>query len=418
MRNFYDILIIGGGASGIASAITAKMTNPALEIAIVEKLPRVGKKILATGNGRCNILNTDRSLERFHGENIKFAMSALSRMNTEKMLDFFANLGILTREEEGGKIYPSGGQASSVLDLLRLRLEKLGIPEITEFEVAEIKSDKGKFTVKSKSGQSLLAKLVIVCAGGAAGPQFGTDGSAYKLLEKLGHSKTKVYPALTRLKSTTPWARSLGGVKFDGKATLKADGKIIRAEEGEILFTDYGLSGPPILQLSGEAINMLERGKITSVFLDLMPQKSEDELKNIIKMKININPDMPLEHFFAGMMNKQIGKILIKSSELGKLTDRAESLTDKKISAATNTIKAWEFKISGHTGWRDAQTTAGGIKTSGIYPSTMESRIVPGLFIAGEIVDIYGDCGGFNLMWAWASGYLAGISAAERLLNE
>lgn len=415
MKNFYDILIIGGGASGIIAAISALAEKPSLNVAILEKLPRVGKKILATGNGRCNLLNTDRSLERFHGENVKFAMSALSRMSSEKMLDFFGNLGILTREEDGGKIYPFGGQASSVLDLLRLRLEKLGVPEITGFEVVEIKTEKGKFSVKSKSGQSLSAKSVIVCAGGTAGPQFGTDGSAYKLLEKLGHSKTKVYPALARLKSTTPWARSLGGVKFVGKATLKADGKTIRVEEGEILFTDYGLSGPPILQLSGEAINMLERGKITSVFLDLMPQKSEDELKNIIKMKINTNPDMPLEHFFAGMMNKQTGKILIKAAELGKLNDRADSLTDKKISDVVNIIKAWEFNVSGHTGWRDAQVTAGGIKTSEIYPSTMESRVVPGLFIAGEIVDIYGDCGGFNLMWAWASGHLAGISAAERL---
>lgn len=418
MKNFYDILIIGGGASGITSAITAKTVNPSLEIAIAEKLPRVGKKILATGNGRCNLSNSDPSLDRYHGKNVKFVMSAFSQMSVEKTLDFFATLGIITKEEDLGKIYPAGGQASAVLDLLRLKLEKLGIPEITELEVLEIKPEKGKFTLKTKAGQILMAKSVIICTGGMAGPQFGTDGSAYKLLEKLGHSKEPLYPALTRLKSTSSWVKSMQGIKFDGQATLKSDGKSLRTETGEILFTDYGLSGPPILQLSGEAIYSLNHNRKTIISLDLMPGKSVDELKTILQSLVLVNPDMPLEYLLSGLFNKQIGKILIKAAELGKMSDRADSILNKKISALAELVKNWEFEISGHTGWRDAQVTAGGIKTSEFYPSTMESRIVPGLYAAGEILDIYGDCGGFNLQWAWSSGYLAGKSAAERLLNE
>ncbi len=418
MKNFYDILIIGGGASGIIAAITAKTENPALEIAILEKLPRVGKKILATGNGRCNLLNSDSSLDRFHGKNVRFAMSAFSHMSVEKTLDFFESLGIVTKEEELGKIYPSGGQASAVLDLLRLRLEKLEIPEITEFEVADIKHNNSQFTVKSKSGQSLAAKTVILCTGGAAGPQFGTDGSAFKLPEKLGHSSEPLYPALTRLKSSSPWVKSMQGIKFDGQATLKSDGKDLRTEKGEILFTDYGLSGPPILQISGEAICSLNHNKKTVVSLDLIPEKSIDELKIILFSLVSANPDMPLEYMLSGLFNKQIGKILIKAAGLGKMSDRADTLTDRKISEFAKFIKNWDFEISGHTGWRDAQTTGGGIKTSEFYPSSMESRIVPGLYAAGEILDIYGDCGGFNLRWAWSSGYLAGKSAAERLLDE
>lgn len=414
MKNIYDILIIGGGASGIIAAIAAKTENPGTDVAIVEKLPRVGKKILVTGNGRCNLTNSDISLDRYHGKNVKFAMSAFSRFDVEKTLDFFASLGIMTKEEELGKIYPQGGQASAVLDLLRLRLAKLEIPEITDFEVTKIEKKQGAFSVTGKSGQSLKASKIIVCAGGSAGPQFGTDGSAYKLLEKLGHSKEPVYPALTRLKSTSPYVKSMQGIKFDGRATLKADGKALRTEEGEILFTDYGLSGPPILQLSGGAADALRQNRKTVISLDLMPGKTAEQIKNTIKSMVSENPDMPLEFFFSGLFNKQIGKILIKAAELGKMSDRADTLSDKKISVLTELIKGWEFEISGHTGWRDAQTTAGGIKVSEFYPSTMESRLVPGLYAAGEILDIYGDCGGFNLQWAWSSGYLAGISAAER----
>lgn len=417
MRN-YDIIIVGGGAGGIISAISAKTANPRAKIAIAEKLPRLGKKLLATGNGRCNLTNTDTSLSRWHGDNPKFAMSAFSRFPADKARVFFSSLGILTREEDGGKIYPMGGQASAVLDLLRLRLQKLAIPEITDFEVVGIKPEKGRFTITPKSGEAICAKYVIVCTGGSAGPQFGTDGSAYRLLEKLGHSKTAVYPALTRLKSSSPHAKSMQGMKFIGSATLKVGGKPVRTEEGEILFTDYGLSGPPILQLSGEAVKALEKGRTPVISLDLMPEYRADEIAGMIKSMIKSNPEMLLEFFFSGILNKQIGKILAKAADLGKLSRRADSLSAQEIARVAALIKGWDFEITGHTGWRDAQTTSGGIKTSEFFPSSMESRIVPGLFAAGEILDIYGDCGGFNLQWAWSSGYLAGISAAERLKNE
>ena len=418
MRNTFDILIIGGGASGIIAAIAAKMTNPRVEIAILEKLPRVGKKILATGNGRCNLSNSGLSINRYHGENPKFVMSAFSKFSTEKTRDFFSSLGIMTKEEDDGKIYPMGGQASTVLDLLRLRLIKLNIPEITDFDATEINPQRDGFAVKSKSGNIIKCRSVIVCTGGEAGPQFGTDGSAFKLFCKLGHTKTAVYPALTRLKSSSPWHKSLQGIKFDGKATLKSDEKTVRTEEGEILFTDYGLSGPPVLQISGEAVNSLNHNRKTVISLDLMPEKTEVVIKNCIKSLAETNPDMPLEFFFSGMFNKQIGKILVKAANLGKLSRQAGSLTAEEMGNVARLIKCWDFEITGHTGWRDAQTTAGGIKTSEFFPSTMESRIVPGLFAAGEVLDIYGDCGGFNLQWAWSSGYLAGKAAVERLKNE
>ncbi|MBR6523803.1 MAG: NAD(P)/FAD-dependent oxidoreductase [Clostridia bacterium] len=418
MKNTFDILIIGGGASGIIAAIAAKTENPGLKIAILEKLPRVGKKILVTGNGRCNLSNSGCNVDRYHGENPKFTMSAFSNFSVEKTLDLFASFGIMTREEDGGKIYPLGGQASAVLDLLRLKLQKLDIPEITDFEAAEIKPSKNGFGVKAKSGGSMHGRSIIVCTGGSASPQCGTDGSAFKLFEKLGHTKTAIYPALTRLKSSSPWHKSLQGIKFDGKATLMSAGKALRTEEGEILFTDYGLSGPPILQLSGHAVKSLNHNRKTFVVLDLMPKKSSDELKKIIKSLIDSNPDMPLEFFFSGIFNKQIGKILVKAANFGKLSRSSGSLTNEDVSRLVDIIKNWEFEITGYTGWRDAQVTAGGILTSEFFPATMESKILPGLYAAGEVLDIYGDCGGFNLQWAWSSGYVAGKAAAERLKNE
>lgn len=411
MTKFYDIIIIGGGASGLVSAISAKYENSALQVAVLEKLPRVGKKIIATGNGRCNISNSGIDISRYHGENVKFVISAFAQFGLNKTIDFMSSIGIMTKEEEDGKIYPCGGQASAVLDLLRLRLNKLKIDEITEFEVVKLNKKGETFELQSKSGEKFIAKKVIVCVGGMAGPQFGTDGSAYTLLEKLGHSKTKIYPALTRLKTNDVWHKALQGMKFDGSATLVSGGKKIRTEDGEILFTDYGLSGPPILQLSGDAI----RFEKSVISLDLMPDKTEDEIKCIIKERKDTNPDMPLEFFFAGMFNKQIGKTLVKAGKLGKLDRLCGGLTDKEIEKISHIIKAWDFEVAGHTGWRDAQVTAGGIKTSEFFAASMESRLIQGLYAAGEVLDIYGDCGGFNLQWAWSSGIMAGKNAAKQL---
>lgn len=411
MTNFYDIIIIGGGASGLVAAISAKQENPLLKVAVLEKLQRVGKKIIATGNGRCNLTNSGIDISRYHGENVKFVMSAFSQLGLNKTIDFMNSLGIMTREEEEGKIYPCGGQASAVLDLLRHRLSKLKIDEITEFEVVSLTKKGEKFEVISKSRTKITAKKVIFSVGGTAGPQFGTDGSAYSLLEKLGHTKTKIYPALVRLKTKDAWHKSLQGIKFNGRATLVSGGKKIRTEDGEILFTDYGLSGPPILQLSGDAVKLMD--KKAKISLDLMPDKTIDEIKQIILARKKLNPDMQLEFFFAGMFNKQIGKTLVKVAELGKLDRLCGSLKDEEIAKVSQIIKDWDFEVSGHTGFRDAQVTAGGIKTSEFYSSSMESRLVPGLYAAGEVLDIYGDCGGFNLQWAWSSGIMAGKNAAK-----
>ncbi len=415
MKNIFDILIIGGGASGIMAAISAAQSAP-VSVALVEKNGRIGKKLLATGNGRCNFTNADNSLSRYHGENVKFAMSAFGKMDMDATLGFFEKLGILPREEENGKIFPFSGQASSVLDLLRLKLETLGVKEIVDFDVVDISEKDGLFELVSFDGKMLKGRKVIVCTGGKAGPQFGTDGSGYKLMEKFGHTKTPILPAIDKVKSTSPHAKALKGIKATGNATLFVSGKKERVEQGEVLFTDYGLSGPPILQLSGQAAKAIFEGKSAEIALDILPEFSEDELFCLLKERKSTNGHYPLEQFLAGLVNKQIGKEIIKASECGKLSLPASALSDKHLKKLSALLKDWRFEITGSMGFKDAQTTSGGIKTSEFIPQTMESRLKKGLFAAGEILDIYGDCGGFNLQWAWSSGYLAGLSAAKETM--
>ncbi len=415
MKNFFDILIIGGGASGIMAAISAAQSAP-VSVALLEKNNRTGKKLLATGNGRCNFTNADISLSRYHGENVKFAMSAFGKMSPEETLGFFEKLGIVPREEENGKIFPFSGQASSVLDLLRLKLETLGVKEIVDFEAEDISEKEGLFELVSFGGKKIKGRKVIVCTGGKAGPQFGTDGSGYVLLEKFGHTKTAILPAIDKLKSSSPHAKALKGIKTTGNATLFVSGKKTRVEQGEILFTDYGLSGPPILQLSGQAAEAIYEGNSVEVTLDILPEFSEEELAYLLKERRDTNGHYPLEQFMAGLVNKQIGKELIKAAECGKLSMPVSALSDKHLKKLSTLLKDWRFEITGSMGFKDAQTTAGGIKTSEFVPQTMESRLKKGLYAAGEILDIYGDCGGFNLQWAWSSGYLAGLSATKELM--
>jgi len=244
-----DIAVVGGGAAGFAAAICASESNNNLKIAILEKASRVCRKILATGNGRCNISNTNLSLSRYHGKNKDFAQTALEEFDFEKTMLFFRKIGILPTELEEGKVYPMSLQAASVVDMLRQKAKGEGILEITDFEVAKIKPQRDLFVISNTNGECVTANRVILCTGGKAAPEFGTDGKSYRLAIDLGHNLTDVFPALVQLKCDAKRVRALKGVKLMGEATLVCNNKPIKKEYGEIMFTDYGLSGPPIFQL-------------------------------------------------------------------------------------------------------------------------------------------------------------------------
>ena len=410
-----DIAVIGGGAAGFASAICAARTDNNLKIAIFEKGPRVARKILATGNGRCNLSNKNLTTDRFHGQDVFFAEKALEMFDFDKTMDFFRGIGILPAELEDGKMYPMSLQAASVVDMLRIEAERLGITEAVDCEISKIKSAGGVFEIGFARGGTVKAKKVILCTGGKAAPEFGTDGSAYKLATDFGHKLTPLFPALVQLKCDAKRVRGLKGVKLMGYASLLDSNKTVRKEYGEVMFTDYGLSGPPIFQLSRKTGELLNKGnKNIKIKIDLIPEYSFSEIQDILIQRRNNLADVPAENYLNGMLNKQIARQILKESdEELKLNVPSKNISDKTIKTLAGKIKGWEFEVIGTNPWKNAQVTAGGIETEFVNPYTMESKKVKGLYLAGEILDIDGDCGGFNLQWAWSSGYVAGTDAAR-----
>lgn len=407
----YDILVIGGGASGMMAAVSACQMQPGISVAVVERNNRVGKKILVTGNGRCNITNKNISIDRYHGSNVRFAINALSDFDLGETLRFFSDLGMYPRYEDD-KVFPNSLQASSVVDMLRLRMDSLGIAEICDFNCVDVKSDNNCFCIKSDKGQTLKSKRVIVCAGGKSSPKCGTDGNAYKLLNEFGHKTSSLYPSLVQIKCDSPYLVAMKGVKLDALVSIWSGDKMLKSEFGELLFTDYGISGPPVFQLS--RIASVETSKKENIYakIDLLPDVNEYDVYINLCMR---NKNVPIENFFTGMFNKALAIQLLKSCGVEKFNTDAGILNDSMLKKLASNIKGWKFKISGTNSWDASQVTAGGIITDDFNPSTMESKLVKGLYAAGEILDIDGDCGGFNLQWAWSSGAVAGESCAKSL---
>ncbi|MCX7885001.1 MAG: NAD(P)/FAD-dependent oxidoreductase [Caloramator sp.] len=408
--NRNTVAVIGGGASGLIAAITAARNGG--KVYILERMNRVGKKILATGNGRCNLTNVNIDINRYHGRNPKFFYGAYSQFDVNNTIEFFEELGIMCRIEEEGKVYPYSNQASSVLDVLRYEIERLNVMEVCEAEVIQIKFRKGAFELITKDGRNFEAKSVILSAGGKASPNLGSNGSGYKLAKDFGHKIVEPYPALVQLRLNAPFLKALKGVKFEGEASIEAEGKILQSEKGEILFTDYGISGPPILQLSRTAVVNLNKDKKPFIIVDMFPQFDLDELGKIIEKRITQSPHKTIEFSFVGLLNKRIIPVVLKESGIGNINIKAGEIQYSQIKSISKTLKSMKMEIIGTQSWTEAQVTAGGIDVSDINPKTLESKLIPNLYFAGEILDIDGDCGGFNLQWAWSSGYVAGLYAA------
>lgn len=404
------LAIIGGGASGMAAAIEAAYTDTEAEIIILERLDRVGKKILATGNGRCNYSNINASINNYYGRNKGFVSYALDEFTVDNTVNFFNRLGVFPKEEKDGKLYPFSEQASAVSDALRNELSRLGIEIMTDFYVTDIKRNKWKFKIEAKDGRNVSADKVIVAGGGCASPVLGSDGSAFDLLKKLGHTITNTAPALVQLKTDPKEVKSLQGIKFTGRVSLIYKDNIISEEQGEVLFTDYGISGPPVFQLSVKAAFK----KNLKVALDFMPEYSPKEVYDILESRKDCLGHMTMENYFVGLLNKRIGNLVAKKAGIEKLSFKVSELNRQLLWAMTSLIKNYELEITGTKGFQNAQVTAGGALTDEFDSRTMESRIVEGLYGCGEVLDIYGDCGGYNLQWAWSSGRLAGRSAAMK----
>lgn len=410
MQNKRRIAIVGGGAAGLLAAICAAR-NGASPV-IIERLDRVGKKILATGNGRCNMTNIYTDISSFHGRNTKFVYGALGQFDVEQTMTFFEGLGIHCKVEDGGKVYPYSDQASSVLDVLRYEVGRLGVEERVEATAVKVKRNKAGYIISLKSGEEIFADKVILAAGGKASPNLGSNGSGYDLAAAFGHKLIAPFPALVQLRLDATFLKAIKGVKFEGEAAVGIGDSILQRERGEILYTDYGISGPPILQLSRRASEQLEKDRKPWIKVDMFPHINEGEFLELLKARIKNAGDKPLDISFIGLINKKLIPILIKDSGIQDIHKPCNEVSKDEIAKMSDRLKGWSFKIVGTQSWTEAQVTAGGIDVADINPKTMESKLSAGLYIAGEILDIDGDCGGFNLQWAWSSGYTAGYHAA------
>lgn len=405
-----QVIVIGGGASGMMAAITAARLGA--QVTILERNPRIGKKILATGNGRCNYTNITADISCYRGINPSFASRALADFSVQATLDFFEELGITPKTEERGKVFPMSEQASSVLDVLRYELDQKRVQVICDAYVRKITKKDSIFLVTLADNAQYRGDSVILAAGGKAMPASGSDGNAYELAEKLGHSLTPIFPALVQLKLEGGFFKQIEGVKFVGTAEILHNNITLAQDSGDILFANYGVSGPPILQISRKAGELLQKGQKAVLKLIIFDKLTKEELSRLLRIRFTANPHKPLDFSLVGLVNKRLIPVLLKEAGFTDLKRPAGSLSAKEQAKIRNILQDWRFPVRGSKSWPSAQVTAGGISTNEINPRTMESKIVQGLFFAGEIIDIDGLCGGFNLQWAWSSGFLAGKNAA------
>ena len=411
MSEIYDTLIIGGGAAGLCAAISIKQKNKNLNVAIIEQLSRVGKKLITTGNGRCNITNRDISVDRYHGDNVAFSEYALGKYGNFATEDFFDSIGVPFCYDEQGRAYPYSLQASSVVDALRFAAEELGVKIFLETAVYDYDKVKSGYSLDTSKG-SFYTKTVIaaggLCSGGKA---LGSTGGLLSVFKNRGYNTVAVTPAIVQIKTEPSIVRSLKGIKVNADAALFANKKLIRREFGEVLFCDYGLSGPPILQIS-RAVERTD-GNIT-VVLDLMPEFSFAQIVGMLESRARTLKMRNLDEFFTGLLNKRVGQAVIKLCGL-KLGERVSTLKNADIKSLADKLKHLSFAVLGTTGFDNSQVTAGGVDTNDFDDKTMMSKREKGIFAIGEILDIDGDCGGFNLQWAWSSAMCAADAVTEWL---
>jgi len=388
-----DVAIIGAGAAGIACAISAGRTG--MKTILCDRMAQAGRKILASGNGRCNIFNEDLSEECYNSRSRPLVKSVFSRFGRKDIGEFFGSLG-LAIYSDCGRIFPATNQSASVLKVLEIELARLSIPVVNVFEAASIEKRRGVFTVTSNSGKKITASSIVIATGGRTYPALGSNGSGYTLAERLGHTLVAPVPAAVPLVVKDGMCHILQGQKISVKVNALVGREVVSEAAGDLLFTKYGLSGTSILDISEEvsiAINRDHR-KDVSVIVDMVPFMERDGLQ--AELKARIDKKMSPQDIIAGILPNKFGTALgavLKSCKAGDIADH---------------LKNRVFNVLGTRGWNEADFTAGGINTTEIDNMTLESKVEKGLYFAGEVLDVNGKRGGYNLAWAWASGFVAG----------
>lgn len=401
------VAVIGGGAAGMAAAVAAAECGD--RVVILERMDRVGKKLLATGNGRCNLMNTGEP--RYHGDPA-FAERVLSLCGAARQRSFWENHGLALREEESGRVYPMTGQAATVLDTLRFSLERLGVETRTGVRVKDLRRNDDGWQVVTEDG-ALGCGRVIAAGGGKAQPKLGSDGSTYALLERLGHRLVTPRPALTQIETETASIKGLSGVRIRAAVSVLRDGLCVCRESGELLFADYGISGICAMQCAAFVT------PAAVISLNLTPMFSDArEAEHDLARRRALWGDQPAERLLCGLLASRLSQRVTEAAGVRTAGRTAASLSPEELRRIAARLMDFRLKPLGIKGFDSAQVTAGGIDTADFDPATMASRLAPGLHAAGEVLNVDGDCGGFNLMFAFGSGILAGLNGRHTASEE
>ncbi len=397
--------IIGGGAAGMAAALAASESGEN-QVVVLERQARVGRKLQATGNGRCNLTNLHALEGGYHGEEPGFARYALTQFPPEAVLTWMRGLGLFTVAEPSGRVYPYSDQANSVVDVLRFALERPNIQVKLGFEVTKVRKNAEGFRVESREERLMCDRLIIAC-GGLAGTKLGGCMSGYQLLRSFGHKCTRLRPALVQVKTGWSGVSALKGVRANCRAAIYRGETRMRESVGELQFTEYGLSGPVMFEISRDAC---QGGGDWNCRLDFLPHVEETEL--LAELRRRKSTPLPNSELFTGILHNRLGRVLTQAAGIS-LNGWIRELGEEELAQAAAAAKGFCVSLTEPLGMDSAQVTAGGILTAEFEETTMESRLVPGLYACGEVLDIDGDCGGYNLQWAWSSGRLAGRSAGR-----
>lgn len=401
--------IIGAGASGVFAALILKQNY--IDTTVIERNANALKKIYATGNGRCNFTNRNVSYKNYHGENPKFTISAIKKFDNYDVIEFFNDMGIPEVELENGKIFPKSLQASSIVKQMMCLANHLEVEFIFDSFVDDVRKNCDVFEVKSNDSIYKFDYLIVAC-GSKAYKKSGSDGNGYILMKKLGHNIVKTHPGIVQLRLNGDSFKKMSGTKFKANAKLVVDGKEVFEFYHDVLFTDYGISGPTILQLSGEAIRAKNNGLDVKIRIDTV-DLDENKLYEHLIYIISLNYYKKINELLVGLINDNLIEEVLNQAGISYDINVCE-LSKEEIYKLAHTLKNLEFSVSGYKDEDSGQITCGGVDTDEINPSTMESKKIKNLYIIGEIMDVDGDCGGYNLQWAFSSAYSCAMSIIKK----
>ncbi len=418
------VAVIGGGAAGMMAAITA--AEKGAHVCILERNPKLGKKLAQTGNGRCNYTNLElersKGIRYFRSEKDTFPWEVLSGFSPDDSIEFFKKLGIYPKYR-GSYVYPNSDQAASFVSAMVQRIEYLGIPILYDCKVEKIIKNnkenidkKGNFRLVTSQGE-FCYDAVILAAGSKAFPNTGSDGNGYEIVKALGHHIIPVVPALSALRCAGKQYKEMSGVRVDAELQLFIEKSHVYTERGELQLTDYGISGIPVFQFSRFAAYGLQNGKEVYVRINFLPEFSDSKLKEYLLERRKILFYKTAGGFLEGLLNQKLALVLLKRSGI-RPGEAVKDLREDQIVKLSKEIHAYRAEVSSVNPFENAQSAAGGVDVREVNPKNMESSIVSGLFFAGEILDVDGICGGYNLQFAWASGRAAGLGAASLKMEE